>query len=260
MIVDGLTYVGNSRFGWGTTPEHLVRALDDASIDRAIVCPCQPRDHRLNKANDLVAAAVNGASPRLVGLTRIDPLQGENAVIEVSRSVARGLKGIFLHPWEDSFSLNGAEVEAVVGAAADLELPVVIAAGYPWVSEAQQICQLAGKFSSVTFVATNGGQINISGLGQLDAESLVRRCPNVVLLTNGVYRNDFIEGIIESFGAQRIAFASSYPLMNMGYERRRVDWVDVPGESRAAVLGGTLAQMYGLVEQLDAPSTESGAP
>ena len=65
----------------------------------------------------------------------------------------------------------------------------------------------------VAFIATNGGQINISGLGQTDIEPTIAGCPNLSLQTAGVYREDFPEGIVERFGASRLLYVSAFPLM-----------------------------------------------
>ena len=90
-------------------------------------------------------------------------------------------------------------------------VPVLIAAGYPWLSEGLQIGELAARFPDVTFIASNGGQINVSGLGQSDSELALERCPNLYVQTAGVYREDFLENVVARFGAERLLFASGFP-------------------------------------------------
>jgi len=98
----------------------------------------------------------------------------------------------------------------------------------------------------VRFVATNGGQINISGLGQTDVELAVDANPNLVLQTAGVYREDFLENVVGRFGADRLLFSSGFPYFDPRLEIRRAQWFHVSDEAKAAVLGGNAAALLGL--------------
>lgn len=245
MIIDGLAYVGESRLGPSLSIERLTASMNEAGVEGAVVCAAQPHDHRYDLANRALGQAITGAN-QFIGLARIDPLQGATALMEAERAVSDlGLRGLFLHPWEDSFSLALPEVRKVVAVAAREDLPVVIAAGYPWVAEANQIGALAREFPEVPVLATNGAQINISGLGQMDAANLVDGCPNVLLMTNGVYRDDFLQRVVAEHGAGRLVFGSGFPTMNMEYELRRVQWSAVPDDARPLILGETISRLYG---------------
>ena len=57
----------------------MLAALDAAGIERAVACPVKPRGYHLAGANDAVAEAVAEADGRLVGVARVDPLQGDGA-------------------------------------------------------------------------------------------------------------------------------------------------------------------------------------
>ena len=136
MTIDAFTFLGQSLFGNGQTVEGLMAGLDGAEIDQAVVCPVKPRGYHLGPANDLVAEAAQREA-RLVGLARVDANLGDEAVAELDRAIRTlGLHGLFLHPWEDQFRVNAPLVEPLLRRCADLDVPVLIAAGYPWVSEA----------------------------------------------------------------------------------------------------------------------------
>jgi predicted TIM-barrel fold metal-dependent hydrolase len=247
VVVDGLTFVGESLFGWRSTPAELLVRMDEAGIERAVVCPVKPRRYELGPANRHVANAVAAQSDRFVGFARVDPNLGVDAVREADRAIGElGLRGLFLHPWEETFRVSAALVDPVLETARSHGVPVVVAAGYPWLSEGLQLGELARRFPEVTFVATNGGQINISGLGQTDVELALADCPNLLVQTAGVYREDFLEGVAARFGAGRLVFASGFPLMDPRLERRRAEWLHVDDEAKARILGGTLAEMLGL--------------
>jgi len=121
----------------------------------------------------------------------------------------------------------------------------VVATGYPWVSEGLQVGELARRHPWTTFVATNGAQINISGLGQQDATIALAECPNLLVQTSGVYREDFLEGVVERFGAGRLLYASAFPRFDPRLELLRVRWAPNLGdEAKAAVLGGNAAALF----------------
>jgi predicted TIM-barrel fold metal-dependent hydrolase len=230
VIVDSLVYAG----------EGLVEALDAAGVDRAIVCPPKPRGQTFALVNDLVAGTVAAQPERLVGFCRVDPTLVD-AVQEAERALgALGCRGLFLHPWEDTFRIS----DPIVDPLCELGVPVIVAAGYPWVSEALQVGELARRHPDTTFVATNGGQLNISGLGQTDAELALKANRNLHLQTTGVYREDFLEGIAERHGAGRLLFASGFPAFDPGLELLRVQWAPSLDErARTQILGGNATRL-----------------
>jgi predicted TIM-barrel fold metal-dependent hydrolase len=228
VIVDSLVFPDDG----------LMAALDAAGIDRAIVCPTRARGHGYDVENERVAALVAAHPDRLVGFARIDPLTpGAGTVLEHARSL--GLRGLFLHPWEDAFRITDPAVDAVVDG-----LPVIVATGYPWVSEGLQVGELARRHPETTFVATNGAQLNISGLGQVDAELALEANPNLFVQTSGVYREDFLEGVVERFGAERLLYASAFPRFDPRLELLRVQWApNIDEKARSAILGGNAASL-----------------
>ncbi len=124
---------------------------------------------------------------------------------------------------------------------------MIVAAGYPWVSEGLQVGELARRHAGTAIVATNGAQINISGLGQQDAELALEASPNLFIQTAGVYREDFIEGVVDRFGAGRVLFASGCPSFDPRLEILRVRWApNLDEQARAAILGANAVSLFRL--------------
>jgi predicted TIM-barrel fold metal-dependent hydrolase len=245
VIVDSLTFLGESLFGPRATAAELLAVLDELEVERAVVCPLRPRGYRLEPANELVADAVRAYPDRLVGFARVDPNLGADACTALDHALGElGLRGLFLHPWEETFRINAPLVDPVVEVARRYGLPVVIAAGYPWLSEGLQVGELARRFPDVPFVATNGGQINISGLGQADVELALAANPNLSVQTAGVYREDFLENVVARFGAERLLYASAYPLLEPRLEILRARFAHFDEATRAAVLGGNASSLF----------------
>lgn len=244
--VDAFTFLGRSLFGYGQSEDDLLAGLDAADIESALVCPVKPPGYMLEPANDLVANAA-ARHPRLFGLARIDPNLGDQALRELERAVLElGMRGLFLHPWEETFRVNSPRLDPLLARCAELGIPVMIAAGYPWLSEAAQVGDLARRFPGVPVVMTHGGQINISGLGQADAFQVLRRHTNVSIETSGVYRQDFLEDVATVLGAGRALFGSNSPLMDARLEVERVRWARLPDEARQLMLGGNARRLFRL--------------
>jgi uncharacterized protein len=246
MTIDSLTFLGDSIFGHSVDASALLARLDEVGIERAVACPVKPRGYHLQAGNEVVAAAVRAHPDRLIGLARVDPLLCGDAEAEAERGLTElGLRGIFLHPWEETFCIDDRRVDRVVEVARAHGVPVVVAAGYPWLSEGLQVGELAGRFPEVTFVATNGLQINMSGLGQTDAELALADNDNLLIQATGVYREDFIVRIAERHGPERVLFASAFPLFDPALELRRVQWAAFSEDDQATMLEKNAERLFG---------------
>jgi predicted TIM-barrel fold metal-dependent hydrolase len=235
VIVDSLVFLGESLFGHTVSADDLLAWMDELEVDVAVVAPLRPREYHLGPANDAVAEAVRAHPRRLVGLGRVDPNQGDAAAVEAERCLGElGCVGLFLHPWEETYRADDPAVANVVPDGA----PVIVASGYPWLSEGLQVGELARARAGRPVVATNGGQINISGLGQTDVELALAASENLLVQTSGVYREDFLEGVVARFGAGRLLYASAYPWFDPRLELLRVRWAHFDDEAMAAILGG----------------------
>jgi uncharacterized protein len=246
VTVDAFAFVGESLLGYPQSEDELLRRLDAAEVDRAVVVPLKPPGYHLEAANEHVAEVCR-RQPRFVGLGRVDPHQGDRAMRELERGITElGLHGLFLHPWEETFRVNAPYVDGLMQVCATHNVPVLVATGYPWVSEAAQVGDLARRHPGVTIVMTHGGQINISGLGQMDAFEALRRNPNVCMETSGVYRQDFILDVVRELGPQRVLFGSNSPRMDTRLEVARVRRADVDEPARQLMLDSNAQRVFRL--------------
>jgi predicted TIM-barrel fold metal-dependent hydrolase len=246
MTVDGLSFLGTSRFGYQREPAELLDLLSTEGIDTALVAPMHPRDGDFDTANKEIAAIVRDHPDRLIAIARVDPWDGDDAIIQLTDAVTNGgAKGVFLHPGEENFQINDTRWRPIAGRAAELGVPVLVSTGHHCRSEAGQVASFAEWCPGIPVIMTNGGQLNISGLGQVDAE-LALALPNVHIFTSGVYRDDFLERAVRTFGADRVLFASFAPQFDVGYERRRVHQVHISAEERALVLSGNAQRLFGI--------------
>lgn len=243
MNIDFRVFAGQCYDGKMQMKDDLLRSMDAQGIDMALVCPFKPVFYDLNKANQYVAEAAARHADRLLFAARVDPWQ-PTAADQLTQMIQKfGARALFLHPWEENFRVDMEPVHWLMRIARDSQIPVIIAAGYPWVSEALQILSVSLRWQGTPIVMTNGGQINISGLGQADATLALSQSPDLYIDTAGIYRQDFIEETVAVFGAERVLFGSGAPYFDQRYEIKRLQVAKVTEEQRELMLCGNAKRL-----------------
>jgi hypothetical protein len=246
VIIDGLAYLpGPDEPGAGGSVAALLAHMTGLGISRTLVCGTRRRDGA--SPNARTAEAVHSHPDQLIGLIRVSP-QTRDWQDDLERYAGDpAFAGVLMHPWEDGFAIVDPWPRLVAEHCADRALPLTVAAGYPWVSEALRIGVLADQFPGTTFVLTNEGQLNISGLGAADVSLLLRQSANVVLHTTGAYREDFLISLASQFGPERLMYASGYPRFSPEYELRRVQWADgISAQAKEHILGTTARAVFSM--------------
>ncbi len=236
MIFDFRVFLGENFDGKTVTPAELINSMDICEIEMALACPFKPSSYNFHEANSGLSDMVCSHQDRLVGAARVDPWQSD-AVSTLHYGIETlGLRAVYLNPWEENFQINSKIMDPVMSAAASADVPVIIAAGYPWVSEALQILDLALRWPEVNIIMTNGGQINISGLGQANVTLALAQSPNLFIDTAGIYRQDFIDETVVDIGGERVLFGSGMPYFNQQYELMRINVANVGDRNREKML------------------------
>jgi predicted TIM-barrel fold metal-dependent hydrolase len=155
------------------------------------------------------------------------------------------VRGLLLHPWEETFSANSERALALAVQTAASGRPVIVEAGHPLVAEALSLADLARGVDG-TVVMTRGGQVNMAGLAQQSADLALEAAPNLCALSAGMYRQDWLESCVRRFGAGRLLHGSCAPVFDLGYEAERVRRAAMGDDQRAAVMGGNARLLFGL--------------
>lgn len=103
----------------------LVDALRLADAQGVAFPLMEPDGYR--DANSAVIEAAEASDGRLVAFCRLDPRH--RPVAELERCCAAGARGVKLHPRAEHFDLRHAGVRAILAAAAERRLPVVVHSG-----------------------------------------------------------------------------------------------------------------------------------
>ena len=123
-IVDARCTIGEGRVA-SLSADDLVRRLDANEVEAAVV---GPPDRCLavanGEGNDLVLDACRRHPDRLIGFATVNPWYGDDAVTELRRAVAAGLRGLILHPPLQGYLLLDTLVDPVVAVAEEHGLPL----------------------------------------------------------------------------------------------------------------------------------------
>lgn len=242
-MIDALMLLGQNRFGPSLGPDAALALADQLELAAIVAAPARPLDYHLGPANDALAVAAGGSDGRLIALGRVDPLDGSRALAEARRCIGElGCAGLFLHPAEEAFPVRAAR--PIVEIAAELGVPVVIATGFFALAEPLQIAELAATVPTVPIVLTSGGQINISGLSMVDAWLALTSTPNLHVLTNGEYRQDFIERLATELDHRRVMHASFAPQFDPTFEVARIRSARLSDEARAAIEHDNASRLF----------------
>jgi hypothetical protein len=248
VIVDALVYAGDCLFGGGRALPELLAEAAAAGVDGVVAAPAKPRDYDLAAASAALADECAASAGRAVCLARLDPWQAD-AAEQLARLLEHpAVRGLLLHPWEETFPANHERALALAAQAAAAGRPVVVEAGHPLVAEALALADLARGVDG-TVVMTRGGQVNLSGLAQQSADLALEAAPNLRALTAGMYRQDWLEGCVRRFGAARLLLGSCAPVFDLGYEAERPRHAAMGDDERAAVMGGNATVLFGLATE-----------
>lgn len=245
MILDANANVGatvRDDFEFDPTIAALESAMDDAGIEKAVVAPLKSAAVDFDAANARLAAEI-GDRNRFHGIARVDPL-ADGSVRNAERALEEyGLAGVKLHPWEEGYAITHPSVPPIIEVAREQEVPVWIHAGYPNVSHALSVRDIAQRFPEVPFVVTHAGQLDISGRSSSDAMLLATETDNTYFELSGVYRRDLIENLVETVGPGRVLFGTNAPYFHPTVEKSRVTGSDLDAEEKRALLGESAAQL-----------------
>jgi hypothetical protein len=125
-----------------------------------------------------------------------------------------------------------------------VEMPLVIECGLDDFSRPEHLAAFLEACPPRPVVLTHGGQLNISGLHLAAAEELFKTYAHTFLETSGIYRQDFLERMVDELGYERILYGSGHPLMHEVLELERVRFLPVGEDVQAAIQGGNAARLF----------------
>jgi GNAT superfamily N-acetyltransferase len=238
-VIDAHTHLGADEDGQTLSPEALIGFLDQAAPGAracAFAFHDPDRSPSYRRPNDRVLAWAADSGGRIVPYCRLDP--ADDPVGEARRCLARGARGIKLHPRAQAFGFGDAAAEAIFAVARDAGVPILVHAGRG-MPRMDPLAELALRFPEVTLVLAHTALADQGMFAHRLADH-----PNVLYDTSCFAPLDVVE-LFARVPAERIVFASDVPYgrpVGGLYAAMRVaELAGLDASERALVAGGTMA-------------------
>jgi predicted TIM-barrel fold metal-dependent hydrolase len=204
-VFDAHTHLGLDEDGRSLDLPTLLSQLDAAGARRACVFPLDDPERKPSYSlpNDRVLAWAGESEHRLIPFCRLDP--SEAPVAEGERCIAKGARGIKLHPRAQAFAFDGPEMDGIFTLAEEADVPILIHAGRGMPPIADGLADLALRHPEVVLILAHGA---ICDQGILT--SRLADHPGVLYDTSCFFPVDLIE-LLARVPAERVVFASDPP-------------------------------------------------
>jgi len=204
-VLDAHTHLGADEDGQRLTLDALLGKLDQAD-PAARACAFALHDPERSPAyrrpNDRVLDWALESNGRIIPYCRLDP--ADDPVNEAERCLARGARGIKLHPRAQAFTFDTPVIDAIFDIARDARVPILVHAGRA-MPPMDDLATVALRYPQVTLVLAHAA---IADQGMF-AETLAQH-PAVLYDTSCFSPLDVVE-LFARVPAERIVFASDAP-------------------------------------------------
>lgn len=225
MIVDCHVTIGCHFTGEESVLTSYIEEMDRYGIDCALLCPKKTTSYSIPDANSQIEKIPSKiGSHCFYKALRLDPWHKETShrVIENSFNNKKFIAA-YLHPWEDNFRCNDSRVFYLYELLEQKSIPVVIETGYPWVSHITQLWEVSILYPNLRILATNAGQLDLSGLTLGNVSAVLKERKNIYLGTSAAVAADWLKEAAENWARGRVLFTSSYPMFEPEMEKFRID-------------------------------------
>jgi predicted TIM-barrel fold metal-dependent hydrolase len=239
------------------TAEALIDAMDRAQVSRAVVMGMGWCDRALTEeVNDYIVESAARYPDRLSGFCSVNPAWGDGAAAEMERCAAAGLRGVGeLHPDTQEFDITDKlGLAPVMDTARRLGLPVLVHSSepvghlYPGKGRTTpgKLYRFIENFPETPVICAHWG-------GGLPFYAMMPEVPKVLrnvyfdmAASPFLYRPEVVATVAGLVGADKVLFATDYPLVQQGRLMRQVEESGLDSSDREAILGGNAARLLGL--------------
>ena len=239
--------------GLDASVERLLREMDTAKVDRAVLIPLPGA-----AGNDFIAKTCRRHPDRLLGLALLDPAWSEDArerLLEIRDGL--GLAGLKVHPRRQNLDPNHPALQPVLEQAGSLGLPVVFCT-YPGPCRVPlerlspyNYDQLAKRHGGTTIVLAHAGVHRV-----MDAYFTAKANPNVYLEISHVFRYLQDTSLINDLAwvmdklDQRVIYGSDFPEVSLSQYKSLVEAAasSRPDCDLKAVMGGNLKRLLRMAD------------
>lgn len=243
MIIDFHTHVDEApAFGWIDPPAKIMRLLDRAGIDKAVIMTYTDLPGLNPGALDYIVDAAAAYPGRLIPFVRLNPNYKDAIVGLLPRAIELGIRGVKLHPTTTLAYPASEATVTLLRECGELGLPVLFHSGDDPYTTPETLGLAAEAAPGCTIVLGHmGGYLHVE-----EAIEQAVRHPNLYLDTSAMPYPQWIVTAVERVGPERILFGSDGPGCNPALELNKVLRLNLSDDAEAKILGGNAAELLGL--------------
>ena len=238
------------------TAEDLIQSMDEAGIDRSVVCGFGWSDAELcREQNEYLLGAAAQSNGRLIAFCTIQP-SDKGARDDLKRWTARGARGLGeLRPESQGYSLIDSDEADLLSWAADAyDLALLFHASEP-VGHAypgkkglpvEQLGRFVADFPGVAVIGAHwGGGLPFYSLMPEMREAMERTFVDSAA-TGLLYGPDVAARVIDLIGAKKVLFGSDFPLVSQQDALQALRDSPMPNDARGQIEGENARELLRL--------------
>ncbi len=232
--------------GCGTV-KSLLGSMESSAVDYSVVLGIATNPRQQRKVNDFAISLLN--EEKLIPFGSVHP-DSEDALTELERLAANGIKGIKFHPEYQSFFVDEKRMFPIYEKAASLGLITVFHAGIdlgyrpPFRSTPERLKNILPVFGGAPVVAAHFGGVNEV------YDTLHYLCGTDIYFDTaysyGAVSPLAVRDILNSHPAEKVLFGTDFPWMDAKMISAFLDCCELSGDEREKITGGNARRLLGL--------------
>ena len=233
MFFDAGCTIGGSIDGPGVDAKLFLVEMDRAGVDKALISHGATL-HSPQIANTLVAEEVKANPDRLKGVWCMLPQQcpeipPEDKIFSIMK--AKGIAALSLQPYEHKYVACRLTIGKLMDAAAERKVPVLLDC---FDGKWKDLYDFVAEFPKNTFIFRSG-----FGKWGIDRQirPLLENYAGFHFALSGYWVPEGIRDLAELYGADRLLFASGFPMFNVGNQMLQLKYSGLPDGDVAKIAG-----------------------
>ncbi len=252
MILDADCHVSSSRHDTlAMLPDDLLREMDRARVDRALIWLKPPYDKAIEPENAAVHRAAREHPDRFIGFGWANPRLGAERTRDgIRRCIEEfGFRGIKFNGAQDDYLIDDPEtVGPHVAAVVEAGLPVAFHIGvdFPENTHPARLGRLAARHPAAQFLMIHMGGAGFPALDR-SALDVAEAHPNIHIIASAIHERAILAAI-DRLGPERVSFGSDMPffLVHARLALYRAILRDLDAAAQELILGGNMARILKL--------------
>lgn len=226
------------------TVARLLELGERAKIDRFIVHSVATTPAQVQSINNFIIGEVNAHQDKFIGFATLHP-DYEDIEGEIQRVIDSGLKGIKLHPDFQKYNIDD-EKACRMYEAAEGRLTILFHMGDKRTefSKPERLARIIEKYPKLEVIGAH-----FAGFTEWDHAASVLGGSGIYVDSSSSFAfmaPEHARELIDAFGADRVLFASDYPMWSPEDELERLSRIQLTEEERELILHGNAQRLIGM--------------